>query len=67
MVLIVMVIKGEFLLPMRGIIGVIEIEHNGRRGLWVTGNKVIHQGGREPIEVFAVYLVFQTGEGGRTG
>jgi hypothetical protein len=67
MVLIVMVIKGEFLLPMRGIIRVIEIEPNGRRGLLVTGNKVIHQGSRETREVFAVYLVFQTGEGGRAG
>ena len=60
-----MVIKSELLLPMRGIIGMIKIEHNGGRGLWVTGNKVIHQGGRETIEVFAVYLVCQTGEGGR--
>ena len=30
-VLIVMIIEGELLLPMRGIIGVIEIEDNGRR------------------------------------
>ena len=37
----------------------------GRLG--VTGNKVVDQGARETIEVFAVYLVFQTGEGGRTG
>jgi hypothetical protein len=62
-----MVIKGKVLRPMRGLIGVIEIEHHGRRGLLVTGHKVIHQGGRETIEVFAVYLVFQTGEGGRAG
>src|SRR4051812_41894581 len=65
-VLIVMVIEGKLWLAMGGIIGVIEIEHEGRRGLWVAGNKMIHQGGGETGEVFAVHLVFKTREGGRT-
>ena len=67
MVLIVMIIEGKLLLAMGGIIGVIEIEHNGRRGLGVAGNKMIDQGGRETIEVLAVDLVFKPREGGRTG
>src|SRR5262245_1620354 len=41
MVPIVMIIEGKLLLAMGGIIGMIEIEHNGRRRLGVAGNKVI--------------------------
>ena len=66
MVLIVLIIEGKLLLAMRGIIGVVEIEDNGRRGLGVAGDKVVHQGAGETIEVLAVHLVFQTREGGRT-
>jgi hypothetical protein len=62
-----MIIEGKLLLPMRGIIGVVYIEDNGWGRLRVTRNKVVNQGPRETIEVFAVYLVFQTGEGGCTG
>jgi hypothetical protein len=58
MVPIVMVIKGKLLLPMRGIIGMVHIEHNSLRRLGVTRNKVVDQGPCETIEVFAVYLVF---------
>ena len=60
MVLIVMVIEGKRLLAMGGIIGMIEIEHNGRRGLGVAGKKMIDQGGGETVEVLAVNLVFKT-------
>ena len=62
-----MIIEGELLLPMRGIIGVVDIEDNGWGRLSVTRNKVVDQGSRETIEVFAIYLMFQTGEGGCTG
>jgi hypothetical protein len=65
--LIIMIIEGELLLPMRGIIGVVYIEDNGWGRFRVTRKKVVDQGPRETIEVFAVYLVFQTGEGGRAG
>ena len=66
-VFIVMIVAGELLLPMRRIIGVVDIEDNGWGRLRVTCNKVVDQGPRETREVFAVDLVFQTGEGGRTG
>src|SRR5437016_3954397 len=62
-----MIREGELLLPMRGIIGVVDIEDNGWGRLRVTRKKVVDQGSRETIEVFTVYLVFQTGEGGCTG
>ena len=62
-----MIIEGELLLPMRGIIGVVYIEDNGWGRLRVTRHKVVDQGSRETIEVFTVYLVFQTGEGRRAG
>ena len=58
-VLIVMVIEGEFLLAMRRIIGVIEVEHNGGGGLGVAGDEVVHQGRGEPIEVLAVHAGVQ--------
>ena len=67
MVLIVMIIEGKLLLPIRGIIGVVDIEDNGWGRLSVTRNKVVDQGSRETIEVFAISLMFQTGEGGCTG
>lgn len=67
MILIVMVIKGKLLLPIRRIIGMVHIKDNRLRRLGVTGNKVVDQGPRETREVFTVYLVFQTGEGRRAG
>jgi hypothetical protein len=61
-----MIIEGKLLLAMRRSIGVIEIEHNGRWGLGIAGKQVIDQGGREPLQVLAVHLVFQPRERGRT-
>ena len=66
MILIVMIIERQLLLAMRGIIRVVKIEHNSGRGLRVAGDAMIDQGGRKTIEVFAVYLVFQPRERGRT-
>jgi hypothetical protein len=65
-VLIVIIVEGKLLLPMCGIIRVVEIEDNGWGRRRVTRDEVVNQGSRETIEVFAVYLVFQAGEGGRT-
>jgi hypothetical protein len=42
-----MIIEGKLLLPMRGIIGVVDIEDNGGRGLGVAGDEVVHQGACE--------------------
>jgi hypothetical protein len=55
----VMVREGEFLLAMGGIIGVIQIEHDGGGGLRVPGDTLVHTGLCEPIEVFAVSTVFE--------
>jgi hypothetical protein len=66
-VLRVMMIEGELLLPLRGIIGVVDIEDHGGGRLRVTRHTVVNQGPREPREVCAVSLVFQTGAGGCTG
>ena len=62
-----MVIEGEFLLAMRAVIGVIEVKHDGRGGLCVAGNKVVHEGRGETIEVLAVHLVLKSRERGSTG
>ena len=58
-----MIIEGEFLLPMRRIIGVIQVEDNGGGGLGIAGNEVVHEGLGETIEVFAVHSVLQPREG----
>src|SRR5207244_1398592 len=65
--LVVMVIEGEFLLAMRGVIGVIEVKHDGSGGLCVASNKVVYQGRGETIEVLAVHLVLKTRERRSTG
>jgi hypothetical protein len=44
MTLIMMVIEGQFLLPMRWVLGVIEVQDNGGGGLGVAGQEVIHEG-----------------------
>src|SRR5512134_106689 len=64
---VMMVIEGEFLLAMRRVIGVIEVKDNGGGGLGVTGNEVVDERLREPVEVFAVHAVLQPGEGRGTG
>ena len=58
-VLIVMVIERKFLLPMRRVVGMIHVKDNGGRGFRVTSDEVVHQGLREPIEVFAVHTVLE--------
>ena len=63
---VVMVIEREFLLAMRRVIGVIEVEPNGGGRLRVAGDEVIDQGLREPVEVLAVDAVFQRRKGGST-
>src|SRR5205807_3173682 len=63
---VVMVIEREFLLAMRRVIGVIEVEPNGGGGLWVAGDEVVDQCLREPVEVLAVDAVFKTRKGGST-
>jgi hypothetical protein len=54
MVLIEIIIEGELLLAIGRISGVIEIEHDSRWWLGVAGEKVIHKGGGETVEVFTV-------------
>jgi hypothetical protein len=65
-ILIVIIIEGQLLLAMCGIIGVVHIEDNGGRGLRVAGDEVVHQGTRKTIQVCAVPLVLQTRERGGT-
>ena len=67
MILIVLAIKGELLLPIRGIIGMVPIKGHRLGRCWVTRNQVVDQSPRETIQVFTVSLVFQTGEGRRAG
>jgi hypothetical protein len=62
-----MIIEREFLLPMRRVIRVIQIEDNGGWGLRIAGDEVIHEGLGEAIQVFAIDTVLQPRKGGRTG
>ena len=55
----VMIIEGEFLLAMGGIIGVIEVEHDGSGGLCLAGNALVHQGRGETIDVLAVHTMLE--------
>ena len=63
MTLIVMIIEGQFLLPMRRVLGVINVEDNSRRRLGVAGNTVVHERLREPGEVRAGHTVLKPREG----
>ena len=51
---------------MRGIIGVIEVEHNGGRWLGVARDEVVDQRVGESVEVLAVDAVFKARKGGGT-
>jgi len=51
---------------MRGIIGRIEVKHNGGRWLGGAGDAVVDQRVGEPGEVLAVDAVFQARKGGGT-
>jgi hypothetical protein len=66
MVLIVVIRAGKLLRAMCGSIGVVYIEDNGGGRLGVAGNEVVHQGLGETIDVCAVHLMLETGEGGGT-
>jgi hypothetical protein len=64
---IVMIIEREFLLAMRGVIGMIQVEDNSGGGLGVTRNEVVDKSLRQAVEVFAVDTMLKTREGGSTG
>ena len=66
-VAVMVVIKGEFLLAMGGILGVVHIEDNHRGWLGVTGNELINKGPGHAVEIPGRGGIFQTREGGRTG
>ena len=55
-----------FLLAMRGIIGVIEVEHTGRRWLRGARDAVGNQRVGEAVEVLVVDAVFKARKGGGT-
>src|SRR5499427_9279740 len=63
MTLVMMVIEGQFLLTMRRVLGVIEVEDNGSRGLGEACNEVVNERLREPVEIRTSYAVFEAGEG----
>jgi hypothetical protein len=62
MILIVMMIERKLLLALGGVIGMIQIEHNGRRRLYIAGNELVYQGPGETIDVLAVDTVFEPRE-----
>jgi hypothetical protein len=49
-----MIREREFLLAMRRVIGMIQVEDNSGGGLGVTRNKVVDKSLRQTVEVFAV-------------
>jgi hypothetical protein len=67
MVLGVLIVERELLLAICRIIGVVEVKHNGRRRLCITGDESIHEGPCKSIQVFPVYLGLQTRQGRGTG
>jgi hypothetical protein len=67
MVPLVLVRKGERLLPRCGLIGMVHSAHHSGRRLGGTRPTVVDHGPRQTLQVFAGYLGFQTGEGGSAG
>jgi hypothetical protein len=67
MALVMMVVEGEFLLAMGGVFRMIEVEDNRGGRLGVARNEVIDKRLGEPVEVRAGHLMFESGEGWRTG
>src|SRR5437763_414099 len=61
-----MVVECELLLSVGRIVGVIQIEHDGRRRLRVAGDEVGAQRLGQPIEVLTVHAMFKPREGRRT-
>src|SRR5215471_13428752 len=61
-----MIVEREFLLPVGGIVGVIEVQDYGCRRLRVARDKVGYQRLGQPIEVLPVHTVFKPREGRRT-
>ena len=66
-VAVMVVIKGEFLLAMGGILGVVHIEDNHRGWLGITGDELINKGLGHAVDIPGRGGIFQTREGGRTG
>ncbi len=64
--LVIVVVEGELLLSVGRIVRVIQVEHDGRRRLWVAGDAVGSQRLSQPLEVLPVDAVFQPREGRRT-
>ena len=64
---VMMIVQSEFLLAMRGIVGVIKIQRDAEGRFAVTGNELLDQCGRYPVDVTRAYRAFQTGVRRATG
>jgi hypothetical protein len=58
-----MVIAGQTLLTMRGVLRVIAVEDNGSGGLGIAGNAVVNKRRREAVEIGAGHAGFEPGQG----
>ena len=67
MVAVMMVIKGEFLLAMGGILRMVHIEDNHRGWFWVTGDELVNKGFGYAVDIPDRCRIFQTRKGGGTG
>lgn len=58
-----MIVEGKLLLSVGRIVGVIQVEHDGRRRLRVAVNAVRHQRLGQPLEVLPGHAVFKPRKG----
>ena len=63
---VMVVVKRQRLLPVGGIIGVVEIQRDAGRCTFITGDELPDQRAGHAVDIAAAQRAFQAGEGGTT-
>ena len=63
---VVVMVEAEFLLPVRGVLGIIPVQHKPRRWRGVAGDERIDESPRQAIQLFGRDGLFQPGKGRTT-
>lgn len=67
MAAVMMIVEAELLLAVRGVLGVIHIQHDDRRWRGITGDELIDERPSDAIEVFSGGRILQARERRGTG
>lgn len=67
MVAVMVVVEGQRLLAVGGVVGMVHVQRDAARGVFIPGDELLDQGAGQAVDVAAPQRAFQAGVGGAAG